>query len=109
MSIIFRVGQMIMLVMMTLWLLFGFGISWVAWKAKSDLGPTSGASSNYSSSDSASSDTSGSGESARERRRRSIEDIIGDMDNERARRRENVDIDPGSAQPMVNPDPAHRY
>jgi hypothetical protein len=102
MSIIFRVGQMIMLVMMTLWLLFGFGISWVAWKAKSDL-QSPGTEISSSSGDIVS--------TAEERaeRRRAARDRMSESEREYRRAREGVNIDSGSARPMVDVDPGHRY
>jgi len=105
MSIIYRVGQMIMLVMMTLWLLFGAGVSWVAWKAKSDLASSSSEASLASGDETDSDDRL----SARERNRQRFEDMIAEMDNERARERDGVRIDTDSARPMVDVDPAHRY
>jgi len=105
MSIIYRVGQMIMLVMMTLWLLFGFGVSWVAWKAKSDIASSTSETERLSGDQT----VSDIGESVHERNRQRIDDMIADMENARARRRESVNVDPESARPMVDVDPSHRY
>jgi hypothetical protein len=96
MSILFRVGQMIMLVMFTLWLLFGAGVSWVAWKAKNDIASSSQISSEGSSSDP---------DEDRSYRRDSYDEIR----REYRREREGVNIEPDSTRPMVDPDPAHRY
>jgi len=96
MSIIFRVGQMIMLVMMTLWLLFGAGVSWVAWKARNDLATSSSESAradNYMDDDEANGRPS----------------YYDEYDRERRRERDGVRIDTDSAKPMVDLDRAHRY
>jgi hypothetical protein len=101
MSILFRVGQMIMAVMFTIWLLFGFGVSWVAWKAKSDM-QSSG------TEISGSSDTASRAEERAERRR-AAQDRMSENEREYRREREGVNIDSGSARPMVDVDPSHRY
>jgi hypothetical protein len=92
----------ISLIVMTFWLLFGLGISWVASKAKSDIESSSGES--YGSNG----ETVSTAEERAERRR-AARDRISEMEREYRREREGVSIDSGSAKPMVDVDPSHRY
>lgn len=91
MSIIFRVGQMIMLVMMSLWLLFGAGLTWVSMKAERDIRSSDSGSMSNSMSDSEDS------------YRPSYND---EYDRERRREREGINIDTDSARPMVDVGPS---
>jgi hypothetical protein len=92
----------ISLLVMTFWLLFGLGISWVASKAKSDIESSSGQMTDDNG------DLVSSSEERAERRR-AARDRVSEYEREYRREREGVSIDSGSAKPMVDVDPSHRY
>ncbi len=83
----------------TLWLLFGLGLAWTSMKFKNDV------QSEHVAGESESVSTS----EEREERRRAARERWSEAEREYRRDREGVNIDSGSARPMVDVDPSHRY
>jgi hypothetical protein len=84
-------------IVLTIWLLFGFGLAWTAHKFESDV--RNAETTSIADSDDDSSDS----------RRRARSSYAEEYERERRREREGVNIDSRSAKPMVDVDPSHRY